>query len=146
MVQPPPFLADMELHASNSLGSELTTLMYRACQLRYTFAQLGPQQEAAPLLSRTDAREKCQGQGQLLREAISLDAALEEWHQRMISRGGWSVPLVVPVAPEKRPQWVRELFGAPGAPKKMIIHSSLLRGPVRRPMPRHAHVAESLHP
>jgi hypothetical protein len=119
--EPPPlFLADMELHTKSDPRSELTALMYSACKLRYKLAR------HSSLFENANPNEKAQGLYQLLQEAMDLDEALEEWYQHMTSRGGRTFTRVCTVNAQSRPQWARELFSLPGAPKQMLIYNSFL--------------------
>ncbi|EHK23050.1 uncharacterized protein TRIVIDRAFT_60130 [Trichoderma virens Gv29-8] len=116
---PPSFLADIQLHNNSDPRSELTALMYCACKLRHKFAQ------QSSLLENDNLNEKPQGLYPLFQEAMDLDKALEEWHQRT-SRSGWAFTRSCFVNAQSRPQWARELFSLPGAPKEMLIYNSLL--------------------
>ncbi|KIW14278.1 hypothetical protein PV08_07060 [Exophiala spinifera] len=122
---PPPFLADMELHTTDNPSSELAVLIYRTCELRYRLVQLELQQQSS-VLDDTNLDEKEQRLDQLLREAMDLDTALEEWYQRTNGRDGWNVTHSIPVNPESRPRWARELFSHPGAPEQMLIYHTIL--------------------
>ncbi|UKZ74658.1 hypothetical protein TrVFT333_002328 [Trichoderma virens FT-333] len=116
---PPSFLADIQLHNNSDPRSELTALMYCACKLRHKFAQ------QSSLLEKENLNEKPQGLYPLFQEAMDLDKALEEWHQRT-SHSGWAFTRSCFVNAQSRPQWARELFSLPGAPKEMLIYNSLL--------------------
>lgn len=94
--------------------------MYSACKLRHKFAR------QSSLFQHTNLNEKPQGPYPLLQEAMDLDKALEEWYRRITSHGGWAFTRTCTVNAQSRPQWARELFSLPGAPKEMLIHNSLL--------------------
>ncbi|KAL6884483.1 hypothetical protein GGI43DRAFT_433003 [Trichoderma evansii] len=117
---PPSFLADIELYSKSDPRSELTTLMYNACKLRYKFSQ------HCTLFRDKDLNEKQWRSYRLLWEVMDLDKALEEWYQRITSCGGQTFSRTCTVNVQNRPQWARELFNLPGAPKEMIIYDTFL--------------------
>ncbi|QYS92668.1 Zn(2)-C6 fungal-type domain-containing protein [Trichoderma simmonsii] len=118
---PPSFLADMKLHATSDPRSDLTTLMHRACQIRYELMQ------QSPLVDNEKPNEKLsQRLHSRLQEAMDLDEALEEWYQRNTSPGEWASSRICPVNVQIRPPWARELFSLLGSPTEMIIYDSFL--------------------
>ncbi|KAL7966366.1 hypothetical protein HDV63DRAFT_384643, partial [Trichoderma sp. SZMC 28014] len=118
---PPSFLSDLKLHATSDPRSELTTLMYNACKLRHKLTSQSSSFENMELNEKLSQRLYPQ-----LREAMDLDEALEEWYQRITSCGGWAFVRICTVNVQSRPQWARELFSLPGAPKEMLVYDSFL--------------------
>ncbi|KAL7916830.1 hypothetical protein GGI35DRAFT_434068 [Trichoderma velutinum] len=120
--EPPPlFLADMNLHATSDPRSELTTLMYSTCQIRHKLAPQPSSFENKTLNEKLSQRRYPQ-----LQEAMDLDEALEGWFQRNTSHEGWASTRSCDINIQSRPQWARELFNLPGAPREMLIYDSFL--------------------
>ena len=124
---PPPFHEDMDLFPKNNPRSELTGLMHRACVIRHRFKQLEDQQQPTLFNARSQLNEDPIDPDQLLQEALELDSRLEEWYQRVEKTYTGGNPLrSIPINPQNRPQWARELFSLPGAPKQMHLYKSVL--------------------
>lgn len=117
---PPSFLADVELYGKDDPRSELTTHMYNVCKLRYKLSR------HHTLFREKKLNQKPEELFQLLCEAMDLDKALEEWYQRITSRGGQTFTRTCTVNAQSRPQWARELFSLLGAPKEMLIYNTFL--------------------
>ncbi|PNP51241.1 hypothetical protein THARTR1_08145 [Trichoderma harzianum] len=119
---PPSFLADMKPHATGDFRSELSTLMYRACQIRHKLMQ---QQSSSTENEKRNERPPQRLHPQL-QEPMDLDEALEDWYQRNTSHGEWASTRICAVNVQSRPQWARELLSLPGSPSEILVYDSFL--------------------
>lgn len=111
----------MKLHATSDPRSDLTTLMHRACEIRYNLMQ-----QSSPIENEQPNQKLPQRLHSRLQEPMDVDEALEEWFQRNSSSGEWASARIYPVNVQSRPKWARELFSLPGSPSEMLIYDSFL--------------------